>query len=66
MNKNSRNLTREERKKRNESLLEDYELLINAGIPKMEAQLTLRKKYNLKGLNSVGAIVYSQKKQLTT
>lgn len=66
MNKNSRNLTRDERKQRNESLLEDYELLINAGVPKMEAQQTLRKKYNLKGLNSVGAIVYSQKKQITT
>jgi len=65
MNKNSRNLTRDERKQRNESLLEDYELLINAGVPKMEAQQTLRKKYNLKGLNSVGAIVYSHKKQLT-
>ena len=64
MKKKSRNLTREERKNRNERLLEDYSLLINAGIAKMEAQQILRKRYNLPGLNSVGAIIYSHKKQL--
>ena len=65
MTKKSRNLTREERKERNERLLEDYELLINAGVAKMEAQQILRERYNLPGLNSVGAIIYSHKKQLT-
>ena len=64
MKKKSRNLTREERKERNENLLNDYELLTNAGVAKMEAQQILREKYNLPGLNSVGAIIYSHKKQL--
>lgn len=64
MKKNSRNLTREERKVRNENLLKDYDLLINAGVSKMDAQQTLRERYNLPGLNSVGAIIYSHKKQL--
>lgn len=64
MKKKSRNLTREERNERNENLLNDYELLTNAGVAKMEAQQILREKYNLPGLNSVGAIIYSHKKQL--
>ena len=62
MTKKSRNLTRQERKERNERLLDDYKLLINAGVAKMEAQQILRERYNLPGLNSVGAIIYSQKK----
>ena len=61
MKKTSRNLTRAERKIRNENLLKDYELLIGAGVAKMDAQKTLREKYNLTGLNSVGSIIYSQK-----
>ena len=65
MTKKSRNLTRQERKDRNERLLDDYKLLINAGVAKMEAQQILRERYNLQGLNSVGAIIYSQKKSLT-
>lgn len=65
MTKKSRNLTRQERKDRNERLLDDYKLLINAGVAKMEAQQILRERYNLPGLNSVGAIIYSHKKTLT-
>ena len=65
MTKKSRNLTRDERKARNERLLDDYKLLINAGVAKMEAQQILRERYNLPGLNSVGAIIYSHKKSLT-
>ena len=65
MTKKSRNLTRQERKDRNERLLDDYKLLINAGVAKMEAQQILRERYNLPGLNSVGAIIYSHKKSLT-
>lgn len=65
MTKKSRNLTRLERKDRNERLLDDYKLLINAGVAKMEAQQILRERYNLQGLNSVGAIIYSHKKTLT-
>lgn len=65
MTKKSRNLTRQERKDRNERLLDDYKLLINAGVAKMEAQQILRERYNLPGLNSVGAIIYSHKKQLS-
>ena len=65
MTKKSRNLTRQERKDRNERLLDDYKLLINAGVAKMEAQQILRERYNLQGLNSVGAIIYSQKKSLS-
>lgn len=61
MTKTSRNLTRSERKERNKQLMNDYTLLINAGVPKMDAQAQLRIKYGLKGLNSVGAIVYSIK-----
>ena len=65
MTKKSRNLTRQERKDRNERLLDDYKLLINAGVAKMEAQQILRERYNLQGLNYVGAIIYSHKKSLT-
>ena len=65
MNKKSRNLTAKERKERNESLLKDYDLLINAGVSKMTAQQKLSEKYNLPGLNSVGSIIYSTKKEPT-
>lgn len=62
MTKTSRNLTRSERKERNQQLMNDYTLLINAGVPKMDAQAQLRIKYGLKGLNSVGSIIYQQQK----